>query len=82
MTIKEFEEYTDKLIEQDYIVKIKMKYSCEDDYEYTNEVLTVVRGRIVWLYDWWEGQQDVEVLGCIPVDDVEVPNRIIGGENE
>lgn len=28
-----------------------------------------------WLSDWWEGESHIEVLGILPLDDVEVPEN-------
>ena len=53
----------------DLIVRIRYKYNFEKQWHYSNEVLTVENDLCIWLNDWNEGQ-DAEVLGFIPVDDV------------
>lgn len=73
MTKIEFGKWLDNLkYKRDMIVLIKMKYSSESKYTYTNELL-MFDGDYYWENDWDEGQQDVEFLGAIPVGDVCVP---------
>ena len=78
MTKNEFDKWLDNLTyKRNMIVLIKMKYSCENQYTYytyTNELLMIDEyNTFYWDTDWYEGQQDVEFLGAIPVDDVCVP---------
>ena len=76
MSIKEFFKYLDHVPIETRIVYLRYKYSHEDCWTYSNEILEVdmnVDGFYIWLNDWNEGQQDVEILGCIAVSDVEVP---------
>lgn len=75
MTLNEFFEEIDKEeIIEDYIVRIKYKYSFEpdDDYIISNEFLfwDCECGGYVWFNDWYEGQQNVEVLHYISLDKV------------
>lgn len=73
MTKIDFGKWLDNLTyKRNMIVLIKMKYSSESEYTYTNELL-MFDGDYYWENDWDEGQQDVEFLGAIPVDDVCVP---------
>ena len=81
MTKEAFDDYIFKLVPDTYIVRIKMKYSSEKEYVYTNEVLDWCGGYFEWLNDWWEGQQDVQILGCIPLRDVEVPSNFINDKH-
>ena len=76
MDDEEFNKFLDNL---EYlgamIVRIKLKYEHEKDYHYTNEYLSYNgnTGEWDWENDWWEGQQDVQYLGAIMVDDIQVP---------
>lgn len=67
---------------QDYIVKIRYKYDWEKEWTVENEILEYYPSSIpidriddnyVWLNDWFEGQQWVEIMGFMPLDEVEVP---------
>lgn len=62
----------------DFIVRIKLKYEYEDKYREYNELLyndgyDWSNPSLVWQNDWWEGEQEVELLGCIPIDELEYP---------
>lgn len=72
MTQEKFFEWLDKQPIDDRIVRLRYKYSCDKDWIYSNEVLEFCTDKYWWLSDWWEGQQDVEILGCIPIDEVQV----------
>lgn len=76
MTVKEFFKYLQTKNIETQIVYLRYKYSWENDWIYSNEILEVdmnVDGYYIWLNDWNEGQEDVEVLGCIAISDVKVP---------
>ena len=76
MNLEEFHEWLKKQPIEDKIVYIKYKYSWEDRYTMQNEYLEVdmrVNGYYIWLNDWNEGQEDVEILGCIDVNKIDVP---------
>ena len=76
MSIKEFFKYLETKDIETQIVYLRYKYSWEDDWIYSNQILEVdmsVDGSYIWNSDWNEGQEDVEVLGFIAVSDVEVP---------
>ena len=80
MTENDFFKYLrDKTI-QDYIVALRYKYSWEDDWNYSNEILEWEPSltSYIWSVDWDEGYDEVEVLGCISIADVEVPNNLKG----
>ena len=80
MTENDFFKYLrDKEI-QDYIVSLRYKYSWEDDWNYSNEILEWEPSltSYVWNVDWDEGYDEVEVLGCIPIADIKVPNNLKG----
>jgi len=73
MTIEEFNKYIRKQPLQTYIVEIKLKYNHETEYRYTNEILIVENGcDYVWLQDWNEGEEDVEILNCVALNDIDL----------
>ena len=77
MTREEFWDYINgpRIIRQVYIVSIRQKYTESGKWEYTNEVLEPdSEGGFIWRNDWHEGQKYVEILGCIAVSDVDVPD--------
>ena len=56
-----------------YVVRVKT-----DGYEHT--VYVEFNGmdlRWEWAYDWWEGEEDVWLLGFCPIDEVELPDAIL-----
>ena len=76
MTLENFFDSLNTQDVEDKIVYMRYKYSWEDSWTYSNEVLIVdldVEGCYVWLNDWYEGQKNVEVLGCISISDIKVP---------
>lgn len=76
MTLDELFEILNKptIIHQDYIVKLKYRYSFEERYTIENQILEYdgSENEYIWLDDWNEGQDDVEVLGYIAVQDVQI----------
>lgn len=86
MTLPEFNEKIDTEKIDDYLVWIKYKYKHEKYWDYTVEYLQYVGspGIYVWLNDWHEGQEDVEILGYIAICDLnyidieELKNMIYG----
>jgi len=76
MTENGFSKWLETQPVEDKIVSIRYKYLHEKEWTQSNEVLEVdmsADGYYVWLNDWYEGQEDVEILGCIPVSDINVP---------
>ena len=76
MTELEFDKWLETQPIEDKLVSMRYKYSHERKWTQSNEVLEVdmsVDGNYVWLNDWDEGQEDVEILGCIPISDIDVP---------
>ena len=72
------EKYRHVGCSMDFIVRIKLKYENEENYREYNELLYDETGdcfmpHLSWQYDWWEGEQKVELLGCIPIDRLEYP---------
>lgn len=76
MDIREFFKYLETKDIETQIVYLRYKYSWEDTWTYSNEILEVdtsIDGFYIWNSDWNEGQEDIEILGYIAVSDVEVP---------
>jgi len=76
MTINEFNEWLLSQPIMDKLVRVRYKYSSNVNWVYSIEYLMVdlhSEDLYAWLYDWDEGQQDIEVLGCIDVKDIDVP---------
>ena len=78
------EDEFDKLIEEKYyaddllvLIRYKYDWESEDEWQYSKELylFECYKGhcRHAWLHDWDEGQQDVEILGIMKVDDVPFP---------
>lgn len=79
MTEKDFYEWLKAQPYDDKIVSLKYKYSFEREWTYSNELLEVdptADDPYIWETDWYEGQDEVEVLGCISISDVAVPTFI------
>ena len=71
MSVEEFLKKLDAEEKTTYIVTLAYKYAIEDQYTVENLILefdgTVATDYWVWNYDWWEGQENVKVLGFIPL---------------
>ena len=77
MTLQQFDELLDTLPLEDYVVRLKYKYTCEEEYTYSNELLLVNSAfGYEWNNDWHEGQEDVEVLGWLRIDEVKIPTSL------
>lgn len=76
---KIIDDFLDSLPHEDCIIKIRCKYACETRWETLNELVCYydsydgMHNVWEWQYDWFEGQDDVEILGYIPVNSVDVP---------
>ena len=59
----------------DKLVYMRYKYSWEDHWIYSNEYLRADADVMdyTWDNDWDEGQEDVEFLGCIDIDELNIP---------
>ena len=73
-----FEKYKDYGCCFDFVVRLKVKYNSEKEYREFNELLydngdCYSGHRLCWQNDWYEGEQEVELLGCVPVDELEYP---------
>lgn len=77
MSTEDFSNYLKTLeVIEDQLVYMRYKYSCETDWTYANEILMVdtdAPDYFVWLNDWFEGQENIEILGCIPITEIDVP---------
>lgn len=74
MGLDEFYEEIKRYPFDDYIVYIRLKHDFEEEYRYTNELYIPEYFDYVWLHDWWEGEDDVTILGFTAVADVDVPS--------
>lgn len=79
MTLEEFDRELEKRPIEPLIVRLKWKYKWEKEYTYSNEILDYEDDHYVWLNDWDEGQDEVYVVGFIPIADIEVPEYKGGG---
>ena len=65
-------EFYNKLSNRDtvytYLVFLKYKYNYEEVYTKGYEIYYFDGYDYCWLNDWFEGQQDVEVIGVIRLD--------------
>ena len=76
MNVEEFMEHLKTKPIETQIVYLRYKHSWEDTWTYSNQILEVdmdEKDFYIWNSDWNEGQEDVEILGCVAVSDVEVP---------
>jgi len=76
MSLEEFNEWLKTQPLKDKLVYMKYKYSFEDEWITSNEYLEAdpnARGYYAWLNDWYDGQEDVEILGCVDVSEIDVP---------
>ena len=62
----------------DYIVRIRLKYDHESGYRETNELLlfedsgSPSGNSFVWLRDWHEGEETVQIMGYVKVHEVKI----------
>lgn len=70
MKLDDFFKFLAKLPVDDYVVRLKLKYDDEKDYRYTNEILEFDDDNYLWANDWNEGEQDVQVLGYMPISEI------------
>ena len=76
MTPLEFDKWLEKQTYEDRIVRIKYRYDFEENWTYQNVLLTCSdRGYpdYEWGIDWYEGQSDVEIIGCLSIAEVLIP---------
>lgn len=77
MSIEDFDNYLKTLeVIEDQLVYMRYKYSWETNWTYSKEILLADMDApeyYAWLNDWFEGQENIEILGCIPIDEIDVP---------
>lgn len=78
MSLNDFYKFLENKEIEDYIVKLRYKYSWEDDWNYSNEILEWDPDLeyYKWCNDWNEGYDEVEVLGYISVADMDIPDNL------
>ena len=59
------------------IVQLRLKYGYEQKYYKITTLLLndgedCFRPKWVWEYDWWEGEQDVELIAAAPISDIDI----------
>lgn len=83
MNIEEFENQ--RLLGDDYIVCMRLKYRWEKEYRHTTEILEFqCDGSRVWQNDFCEGEEDILVDAAIPLGDITpemLNNKIITVDN-
>ena len=59
----------------DLLVFMRYKYDFETEWNYSNQLFLFESDDIghVWQRDWDEGQQDVEILAFMRIDDIVIP---------
>lgn len=62
-----------------YVVRIAYKYDHEKCPHISNEILYNDEGRAVWLNDWNEGQQHVNIISWIPIEKIDVTCTVLRG---
>lgn len=82
MKLEDFIKIWDTLTPTDKIVYLREKYEFESDYRYYNVMLYYEpeknpQGSFIWSWDFDEGEEYIEILGCIDVDDVQVPSNMV-----
>ena len=53
-----------------YLVHIMYKYSHEKTFRNEYEVFEYGYDTVLWLNDWWEGEQDIIVKGYIDLEEI------------
>lgn len=53
-----------------YLVHIMYKYSHENTFRNVYEVFDNTSTGVIWLDDWWEGEQDIIVKGYIDLEEI------------
>lgn len=72
MTLDAFYDQVDKLKVDRFpiIVKLKYKYDHETEYTVSTEILDYYDDMYIWVNDWYEGQQNIQVIAWISAEDV------------
>lgn len=68
----DFDGYIASLKEGTYLVRLRFWYDFEDIKDATtgNVILVVEENLSIWDYDWWEGQQNIELVWIAPLEDI------------
>lgn len=68
-TNEEIVEYMDCHTEEGiFLIYLRCKYKCDKEWEYIIDACCLEGSNdILWLHDWWEGQEDVEYLGITQI---------------
>lgn len=80
MTLEEFTKMVQYRIEtycpEYYLVHMRERYAHEKEWQDFNILFCFNQDtcKYEWEWDFWEGQEYVEVLGFIDLDDIEVPD--------
>lgn len=74
-TVKRYLE--ERSLLESVLVLIRQRYNDNDDYEYLKELMLVEDCRLVFEYDWNEGQKDVDVIAIIPIDEIDEFSYIV-----
>lgn len=63
------EKWCSKHVYETMLVTISQKYDFEKTPRISTQILEfdLVAGETVWENDWWEGEQQVELLGFVPL---------------
>ena len=59
-----------KDIHGEYIVRIAQRYKWENKFDIFNEYVNFTPDCAEWEFDWWEGQEEVHLLGYVKLEDV------------
>ena len=72
MSINDFYDFMQNNNLFEVVVRLRYKYSYENNYTYSNEYLCYHfdHNTFEWLNDWYEGQTDAEILGYIDVEKI------------
>ena len=69
---EEFDDYIATLRENTYLLRLRFWYAFENRKDATtgNVILRVEENFSIWDYDWWEGQQCIELIWIVPIQDI------------
>lgn len=74
LVLKEYGNWTEPIV-----VWLKQKYECEQNYQEVTDMLSLSDNGWFseWLFenDWWEGQQDVDLIGFAPVSEIPMDEK-------
>lgn len=75
MTEDELNDYMCENNDLHFLVYLRYRYNTEtfkEDWQYSVEAACGCKyyGRVCWLDDWWEGQQDVEYLAITKIGEI------------